>query len=80
MSYVSHQSIGYSQKLESPILHNILCLVFTEKGNWSIKKKKSPLKLILRTWKKVNWNIRDSKFRNTQLIDEKPTTLILFVF
>ena len=41
MSYVSHQSIGYSQKLESPILHNIFCLVFRDKGNWSIKKKKS---------------------------------------
>ena len=44
MSYVSHQSIGYSQKLESPILHNIFSLVFTEKGNWSIKKKKISLK------------------------------------
>ena len=40
MSYVSHQSIGYSRILESRILRNIFfCLLFTEKVDFLLVNK-----------------------------------------
>ena len=80
MSYVSHQSIGFSRILEFWNLEYyviIFCLLFTEKVNFLLvnKEKEFSVKTGLRSWKKSKqilrniWDLEIPKFEKTQLID-----------
>ena len=86
MSYVSHQSIGYSRILESRNLeYYVIIFLFTfyweSKFLIGQKRKKFSVKTGFEELKKkvnkYNMNIRDfeiPKFETTQLIDEIHTT------